>query len=215
MDYFKTIQEKYKNCKAERNQYMPLWEKGAKYFALKFNDSIYTNKGSKSKQLDECVEDSTAALAIQQASDYTTGILRGNADDMLEIVPSRYVEEMADYNSVAEYYKWATEQFLYHINHHRSGFTSSLSKTVYGDWGFGNSGLGVFKNKAFEKGIDDNCLTFRSYNVDTISFAEGASGLIEFVFADYCWPVSRIVREFCFDAGVLDNKSLSQMPEAI
>lgn len=215
MSYFKTILQKYTNCNSERDRYTDLWEKIAKYVSVRYRDSIYTRNDTKNQQLDKFVEDSTAALAVQQASDYSTGIIRGNSDDMIEIVPSRYVNEISEFNEVADYFRWATGQVLYHVNHPRSNFTGSLAKSLYGDWSFGSSGLGAFKNKSFINGIDDNCITFRSYNVDSISFAEGASGLIEFVFAEYQWTVSRIVREFCFSTGSLDDLKLSQLPKSI
>lgn len=210
------IQALYQSLKSNAEQYHPLWEKIARNTGitvkLQYNKS---NAGNKSQALDQYVDDPTAALSVNQAGDYTIGIMWGTGDEAFELVPSRYVLEMATKEELEDYYAFATSQGLYHFNHENSGFILCLKPYMYDQYSFGNSGIGCWKNKGFINKIDDNALSFQQYGVDNMVVDEGKSGMIEYEFAIYQWNANRIVGDFAMADGVVDNKAFDKLPKAV
>jgi len=211
------IKTMYDNLKTEWRKKKPDWEDVAAYVGISVDMNYFDNKGhtNKGRDVDEYIDDPTAALSVNQAGDYLMGIMWGTGEDAFEIVPSRYVTDLVDEAVVSDWYEFATDQALYHINHPNAGFSTALQPYVYDQFSFGTSGIGIFKNKAFENAIEDNALIFRNYGVDNTMINEGKSGQPEIVAAVYNWQCNRIVGEFCKSEGSIDKEKLKKLPKEI
>jgi len=214
---FDNIQSRYTELKGEWEQYKPVWEDIAHFVGIAVDMQNTDNKGksSKSRDLDEYVDDPTAALSVNQAGDYTMGIMWGTGDRVLSIKPSRYVTELVDPAAIQDYYDFCTDQSLYHMNHASAGLSTSMKSYVYDQFSFGTSGVGAFKNNAFLDGVDDNAFVFRPYGIDNTVIDEGKSGQPEVVFSAYNWRVSRIIAEFAKTDGVFDVAKFDKLPKPI
>ena len=212
----KNIQALYQSLKSNAEQYHSLWEKIARNSGISVKLGYYkNNQGNKSLALDQYVDDPTAAISVNQAGDYTVGIMWGTGDEAFELVPSRYVLELAVKEQLEEYYSFATSQALYHFNHESAGFITCLKPYMYDQYSFGTSGVGCYKNKGFLTGVDDNALSFQSYGVDNLVVDEGKSGMIEYEFAIYQWNANRIVGDFAMADGTVDNAKMSKLPQSV
>jgi len=211
------IIERFNNAKAKRSEYTALWSTISRYTGITFDINYFesTETAQGSKQLDEFVEDPTSAISINQFGDYLVGIMWGTGQNAFKLKPSRYVTELIDEGSVQEFYDYATNQSLYHMNHERAGLSGSLQRYSYSTGAFGTAGIGSFPNQAFKKGIDENALIFRDYGVDNIAISEGSSGLVDYVYVKYNWTATKIVNEFCFDTGVMSDKKISLLPKEV
>ena len=215
---YENIQRLYSDLKTVWEQKKPDWEDIAQFVGIGVDIDYIAHHGKSSnvaRDTDEFIDDPTAAISVNQAGDYLMGIMWGTGEDVFQIEPSRYVTELVDEALVKDWYDYATDQALYHMNHPQAGFSTSLRPYVYDQMSFGTSGIGVFKNKAFEEFIDDNALIFRPYGVDNTMIEEGKSGQPEIVAAVYNWKVNRIVAEFCRTGGEVDDKKLEKLPEPI
>jgi len=217
MSEYAGITKRYENAKSVRAEYSPLWNTISRFTGIKVDDTYYdAPNDNKSKQLDEHVEDPTSAISVSQFGDYLAGIMWGTGDKAVKMKPSRYLLELTgDEASTQDYFDFATDNLLYHVNHERAGFSGSLHVYTEGQGAFGTSGIGTFPNQAFKKGIDDNALIFRDYGVDNIAIGEGVSGLVDYVYPRYNWTASRIVNEFCFEKGTISDLLVSQLPKKI
>lgn len=207
----------WSSLKTNGDRYKPLWTDISKYAGISVDtDYIYnTNQSKASDQLDQFIDDPTAALSVNQAGDYLIGIMWGTGDDVYDIVPSRYVLEEVDKSAVEDWYKFITDQSLYHHNHADAGFHTALRPYAYDQCSLGNSGIGAFPNKGFINRTDDNAIVFRSYGVDGTRIDEGKSGIIDVVFTTYRWRISRIVGEMASTDGTMDNMKFSKLPKQI
>ena len=213
---YEGIQKRQENAKAEREEYTPLWTTISKYSGIKLDTTFYdSSEKNKSSKLDDYVEDPTAAISINQFGDYLIGVMWGTGKKAVSMKPSRYLLELVEKEDVQDYFDFATDNLLYHMNHERAGFSGALQRYSYGQASFGTSGIGCFPNKAFSKGIDENALIFRDYGVDNLAIGEGQSGLVDYEYPRMNWTASRIVNEFCFDKGSIDNKKVSELPQKI
>jgi len=196
---YSNVRAIYDATKAEREHAKPLWDTISKYTGISVDtDYLYNNNaGAKSSQKDEYIDDPTAALCVNQAGDYLSGIMWGTGDKVLDVIPSRYVLEYAKQEELEDYYGYVTDQTLYHWNHSDAGWNSVLRPYCYDQFSFGTAGIGAFPNPQFAAGIDENAIIFKQYGVDNMCIEEGKSGIIEVVFATYHWRVNRIVSEFC------------------
>lgn len=217
MDDSQNIYQLYTACKNERNQYTSLWQDIQKFVGIQVdvNYTYNTVAATKNRQLDEFVDDPTAATAVNQQGDYMVGLMWGNGQNVFDIIPSRYVTELADEADVASYYSFATSQTLYHMNHQDAGYISALQPYAYDQAAFGTSGIGTFPNQAFKRRVEENALICRNYGPDNLAVDEGKSGMIDIVFATYQWKVNRIVGEFCMTNGGLDMKKFAKLPQSI
>lgn len=213
----KNIQELWQALKTNGERYKPVWDDISKYTGISVQpDYMWNNNQSKkSQQLDEFVDDPTSAISVNQAGDYLIGIIWGTGDGVFDMVPSRYVKELVDEADVEGWYKFASEQALYHINHSDAGFHTALRPYAYDQFSFGTSGIGCFPNSDFEERIADNALIFRSYGIDNTRIDEGKSGVADIVGVIYHWKVNRIIGEFASTNGVIDKTKLEKMPQAI
>lgn len=210
------IQELWKDLKSNGERYKPIWDDISKYTGISVNpDYIWHNESSKDRAADEYVDDPTSAISVNQAGDYLVGIMWGTGDQVFDMVPSRYVLELADAAEVEEWYKFASDQALYHINHPESGFHTALRPYAYDQMSFGTSGIGCFMNSDFANRVADNALIFRQYGVDNTRIDEGKSGVPEIVFTTYRWKINRIIAEFCCTNGAFDESKLAKMPKVI
>lgn len=217
MEDVQNIQKLWSDLKADRELYKPVWDAISKYVGISVDPNAVTSPGTnrKADQLDQFVDDPTSAISVNQAGDYLIGIMWGTGSDAFNIVPSRYVLELADKAIVQPWFDFATSQVLYHMNHSEAGLQTALKPYSYDQFSFGTSGVGAFPNKGFASGVDDNVLVFRNYGVDNTCIDEGKSGLVEYVFSLYRWRVNRIIGEFCMTNGVLDAAKLKNMPKRI
>lgn len=206
----------YTQLKGYRQQNETLWRDISRVVGISVDpDYAYGNRRNENEQLDQYTDDPTAAMSVFQQGDYLTGILWGTGDKALQLKPSRHVLDRADEASLTPWYNFATQQTLYHMNHPMAGLSTAWRPYAYEQASFGTSGLGCYKNTAFVRGVDENALVFRNYGIDNLVIDEGKSGVVEYVFVAHQWRVNRIVGEFCFTGGILDDKKLSKMPKKI
>lgn len=215
---FKYIKKLYDELKAEREKYRSRWEKLSKYVGIKSpvqNGATADKQPTEDKDLDKYTYDPTAALSVQQSSDYLKGIVWGNGENIFTLEPSDEVLDMADIDEVKDWYAYATEKTLYQMNHPESGLDGALAEYFYDQKWVGTSGLGCFQNAEFKNGTAENALLFRAYGVDTMCIDEGKNGLVEVVFNTYNWRVNRIVQEFCSKKKGFDMAQFNKLPERI
>lgn len=214
---FKTIYDRYTALKEDNERHQPLWKTISQYVGINVNPDYQksTNEGDKSRQMDEFIDDPTASISVNQFGDYLIGIMWGTGENAFKLVPSRYVLELASKEEVEPYYDFASDQTLYHMNHNEAGLNSALRPYAYDQAAFGTSGIGAFPNKDFINRISDNALVFRQYGVDNLCIDEGKNGLIDHIFATYCWRVNRIVGEFCMTDGKVDKAKIEKLPREI
>ncbi len=200
------VMEIYEGYKAERTEHVPLWKDISRYSGIGVDpDYIYIGgKGDKSEDLDSYVDDPTAAISVNQAGDYLAGIMWGTGEGVLDLVPSHYVTDLVDKDAVAAFYKYASTQLLYHMNHADAGYATKLKPYAYEQVSHGTSGIGTFKNDGYVDGREENALIFRNYGVDNMCIGEGKSGNVDYVFCTYHWRVARIIGEFAAD-GKMDK----------
>ena len=194
---FRRVFETYTSLLAMRDEVSPLWNDISKFVGINV-DPDYAHRGtrgSRSRQLDDFVDDPTAAISVNQAGDFLAGILWGTGEGVFDIVPSRYVLELVDAEVVQDYYDFTTDQTLYHMNHADAGYGTALRPYMYDQVAFGTSGIGGFLNRGFVERAEDNALIFRNYGVDNVVIDAGKNNLVDYVFATYTWRVSRIVGE--------------------
>lgn len=215
---FDNIQKLYSDLKSVWERKRPDWEDISHFVGITLDTNYINNRGADSnnaRSLDEYVDDPTSAISVNQAGDYLMGVMWGTGEGVFDIVPSRYVTELVDEKVVEEWYGFATDQALYHMNHENAGFTTALRPYTYDQFSFGTSGIGTFKNNAFLTGQDENALIFRDYGVDNTMLDEGKSGQPEIVFTAYNWKVNRIVGEFAMKDGSVDPKKFGELPKPI
>lgn len=213
---FKYIRNLYTGMKTNGERYKPLWDKISKSTGISVEpDYMWTNQLNKEVQLDEWVDDPTSAVSVNQAGDYLVGIMWETGENVFTLKPSRYVTELVDAAVVKDWYAYATSQTLYHINHPDTNFVGCLQPYSYDQFAFGNGGIGLFKNQAFLRGVDENCIIARQYGIDNTRIDEGKSGACDYGFAMYHWNVSRIVGEFCGSSGGVLDAALDSMPKPI
>ena len=82
------IQKLYDGLKANREQYVSLWDKISRNVGIGVKtDYDKNNQGNKSEALDYFVDDPTAMISVNQAGDYTVGIMWGTGSEAFELVP--------------------------------------------------------------------------------------------------------------------------------
>lgn len=215
---YKQTRGLYTELKSSRDRAKPLWDDISKYVGIGTQPNYAYNRDGQAnatRQLDQYVDDPTAAISVNQAGDYLVGIMWGTGENVMNLVPSRYVLELADAELVKPWFDFATSQALYHINHPEAGYNTALRPYAYDQFSFGTSGIGIFLNRGFVEGRDENALVARQYGVDNVVIDEGKSGLVDYVFATYTWRVNRIVGEFAMVGGKLDPVAFAKLPKRV
>jgi hypothetical protein len=217
MDDFKRIRQGYTRARTEREEYSSLWQTISNFVGIK-TDINYINdgtKGNKSKQLDQSIDDPTAALSVTQAADYLLGIIWGTGSEAIAIEPSREVLDIGNKQALQSYYDFITEEVLEQVNHAEAGFGSALRCYTTDQVAFGTSGIGAFKNKLFDQGIEGNVIVYKDFGVDSTCINEGKSGLVDYIYVTYYWDAVRIVSEFCCGDNGVDAAKLATMPNKV
>ena len=215
-DDFIKVHRIYTELKANGERYKPIWNRISQVTGITVQpDYEWTNQSVKSKQLDEFVDDPTSAISVNQAGDYLVGIMWETGENVFKVKPSRWVKALVDENVVKNWYRYVTEQTLYHMNHPDCGYVAALQPYAYDQFSFGTSGIGLFKNMAFLRGIDENCMVARNYGIDNTRIKEGKSGGPDFGYAIYHWTCARIIEEFCMPDGTVMNEELANLPQPI
>lgn len=216
MDH-KDIFRLYQDFKAERQKYESTWQTISRYAGIRVDPSLINKTAGQVPDLrDEYIDDPTAAVSINQASDYIAGIMWGTGKKAVRIKPSRYIKKQIPEGSADEWYKnVVTDNLLFHHNHADAGFSRVFNAYMYDQVGFGTSGIGVFPNPAFKEGIEENAFTFRGYGIDTLSIGEGKSGAVDYVFDTVSWRVTEIVAEFATKEGVWSDEAFNDLPDKI
>lgn len=212
------VQELWSALKANGDRYKPIWDDISKVTGITVQPDYMWKSIADQKaatQLDEFVDDPTSALCVNQAGDYLIGIMWGTGDKVVDVIPSRYVLELAENPEVSPWYSFISDQLLYHMNHAEAGFQTSLKPYAYDQSAFGNSGIGVFPNKDFTNRTADNALLFRGYGIDNTRVDEGKAGTADIVFTTYHWKVNRIIGDFCMSDGMMDKEKFAKMPRQI
>lgn len=216
MDDFKEVKQLYSQLKTNGERYKPLWDSISQVTGITVQpDYIWTNSQPKDTQLDEYVDDPTTPISVNQAGDYLLGILWGTGEGVVDIVPSDDVKELVDEQIVAPWYQYASSRFLYHMNHPDCGYMVALRPYAYDQFAFGNSGIGLFKNQAYLRGVESNCIIARNYGIDNTRIMEGKSGAPDIGSAVFHWSVGQIVGEFCMAGAAVDPVAIEALPNAI
>lgn len=214
---FKRVHQVYEELKTDWNNRRGEWEDISSFVGINVDTEYEYRTGSYDERgdLDEYVDDPTAAQSVNQAGDYLVGLMWGTGDNVFKLKPSVYVTELASEAELAEFYKFATSQALYHMNHEDAGLSGSLQPYAYDQMSFGTSGIGCFRNNDFLTGVSENALIFPHYGIDNTMIDEGKGGKVEIVFSVYNWRVNRIVGQFATVDSVVDEKLLSKLPKKI
>lgn len=215
---FENIHRLYTDLKTRWERKKPEWEEISRFVGIRLNTDYVNNRGSSqdnARDLDDLVNDPTAALSVNQAGDFQLGVMWGTGEGVVDMVPSRYVTELTDSILVEDFYAYASDQLLYHMNHADAGLSTSMKPYSYDQFGIGTSGIGCFHNPAFLERIDENALVFRNYGVDNTMIDEGKSGLPDTVFCIYNWKVNRIIGEFGKTNGAIDAVLIGRLPKPI
>lgn len=215
---FQNIYELYSACKVEWERNRPAWIDISRFVGITVDTNYMYNSGNQAKKgqdLDVFVDDPTAALCVNQAGDYMMGIMWGTGDRVFDIVPSRYVTALIDAEAVKDFYAFATDQALYHMNHPDAGLATSMKAYSYDQQAFGTSGIGTFLNKSFLNSVSENALIFSNYGVDNLVVDEGKGGQCDIVFVVYNWKINRIMGEFCKTDGEIDDQKVAKLPNAM
>lgn len=209
---FSNLKELRLELQSKKKQNYALWDKISKVVGIQvkpdFDTQLYEGDDR-----DELVDDPTAAISVNQAGDYLQGIVWGTGESAFQLVPSDNALELTDPASLSKYFEWATRRLLNQMNHPDAGLNSAMKPYFYDQVSFGTSGIGVFPNKAFRNGVEDNLFIFRDYGIDNIDIDEGKNGRINIIFVSYRWRINRIVNEFCMTNGVLDTKAFAKLPK--
>lgn len=216
-DKLQNSNEVWTALKTNGERYKPVWDDVSRFVGISVQTNyIWSNQQSQAANaLDQFVDDPTAAMSVNQAGDYLIGIMWGTGEQVFDIIPSRYVLELSDEGELDPWFKFATEQALYHMNHSEGGFHTALRPYAYDQVAFGNSGLGAFPNMDFVNRKADNAITYRNYGVDNTRIDEGKSGLVDIVGTVYRWRVERFIGEFAMKGGRLDKKMFAKLPKQI
>lgn len=212
---FENVYELYSACKTEWERNRPKWIDISRFVGIAVDTNYVYNSGNSTKagqDLDVFVDDPTAALCVNQAGDYVMGIMWGTGDKVFDLVPSRYVTELVDAEVVEDYYDYATDQTLYHMNHSDAGLATVMKSYAYDQQSFGTSGIGTFLNKSFVSGIAENALIFSDHGVDNLMIDEGKGSQCDIVFVTYNWKINRIIGEFCTENGGVSDEAIGKLP---
>lgn len=214
---FKKVHEVYEELRSDWENRRGLWEDISAFVGIGVDTEYQYRTGSYDERgdLDEHIDDPTAAMSVTQAGDYLVGLMWGTGENSLKLEPSPYVLEYADQATLAPFYKFASEQTLYHLNHEDANFNTALQPYAYDQFSFGTSGLGCFRNRDFLSGVAENALVFRNYGIDNTMIDEGKNGKPDIVFSLYNWRVNRIVGEFATVDGVIDDVLFAKLPERV
>lgn len=216
---FSRVYQIYQTANADRDTHMPVWQRISQFVGINV-DPTYAyanNDGNQATQLDEYMDDPTAAISVNQAGDYLIGIMWGTGEKTFTLKPSRYVKEILGDNikTVEKYYTFATEEALYQMNHAEAGLNNSMMAYAYDQFAFGTSAIGAFPNMDFKTSVSESAILFRNYGVDNMAIDEGKSGSVDLVFVMHQWEVSRIVQEFAYLNDELNDKLFAKLPQAV
>jgi hypothetical protein len=212
---FQNYKDLYSSLKVNRDKNMPLWQSISKIVGINVDPQYANQVVTPGNQKDECIDDPTAAISVNQAGDYLWGIIWGDGNNVFSLAPSDEVLELADESELTKYYEWRSRRLLGRMNHSQAGLQGVGKAYSYDQSAFGTSGIGVFPNKAYKEGVEDNIFIFRNYGVDSLAIDEGKNGLVDIIFVPYRWRTNRIVNEFCQEKGKVSDKLVAKMPKAI
>ncbi len=213
---FDNIRDFYNQLKSSRAEHESLWEDISNFTSLVVHPSNYNgDRPNVDRQVDEYIDDPTSAISVFQSGDYLNGIVWGVGGEAFELEPSDTVLDNASREELSPWFKWVTKRVLQHLNHPESGLSSALKAYFYDQQAFGTSGIGIFENPDFKRGVAEHALICRGYGVDNIAIDEGKNGLIEYVFVVYRWRTNRIVNEFAVKNGVVDSGLLAKLPQSV
>ena len=207
------LRERYDQLNSDAKKYKSVWDTISKYVGITVNTEYGDRTTTWSNKLDNMVNDPTAALAVMQAGDYMQGIMWGTGENAITLEPSEALLDKVDEDNVKDWFSYATNRTLFHMNHTESGFNSALKPYNYDQFSFGTSGIGSFLNKEYLDGKAEHALYHRCYGIDNISIDEGKNGLIDVVFVTYQWRVNQIIQEFAINAaGEFDEELFAKLP---
>jgi len=198
------VKEAYEDARVVRSEYQSRWRDIGRHCGITVDEQFFESaeSHSPSDNLDDDIEDPTAALAVIQSGDYLDGIMWGTGEEALDLEPSDWVLERADKATLKDYFAYRTKQLLGNMNHNSAGFSAARKPYFYGQSSFGTSGVGVFKNGDFPE-KEENPYFFRSFGIDNMAIAEGKNGLVNTIFLVYHWRVTQIMQEFDYNKKII------------
>lgn len=219
MTEYQNVRTIYNTCKVDRNNHLPIWERISQFVGINVDPDylISNNSGNSGNQLDEFMDDPTSAISVNQAGDYLIGIMWGTGEKAFTLQPSRYVKEIVGKNvkNLEDYFTFATEETLYHMNHSEAGLNNALMAYAYDQFAFGTSGIGTYPNPEFKSGISENALLFRNYGVDNMAIDEGKSGSVDVIFVSHQWTCNRVISEFAMSDDEVVDDLYKKLPQAV
>ena len=85
---FDNIRRMFTELKTEWEQYRPIWDDISHFVGISVDSQYIDNRGqgSKSRDLDEFVDDPTSAISVNQVGDYLMGVMWGTGDNAFNLV---------------------------------------------------------------------------------------------------------------------------------
>jgi hypothetical protein len=200
---------------AQRSKYLPLWQDVNRYCRIDLGD-MFPSAKSESEQLDIEINDDTASLAVDQATDSIIGILLGDGN-FFKIKPNQdlLLRIDGDVTLINDYIEYASKRLLSQINNRRSKFFDHVYTLVKDYFSYGTAGIGTFVSKDYKNGFQKNIFEFMSFSVNDMAIGEGRNGTVDSIYCTYKWSADRIVKTFCMVNGVIDEQLLEKLPDKI
>lgn len=188
------VLEKHNKMKAAKANWLPLYQRVAKYVFSRKAD--FTNTVSPGEFLNADVYDNTAANANHLMASTLIGSLWPNGAKTFQIVkPSKIKRES---QKVKEFFDRITKVMVEAIDHPKAGFLTALEEYMLDQGAFGISGIYVEETKDLEMPV-----RFTAVDAKKICVEEGADGFVDTVYIEREYTLRQVVEMF-------GEKALSQ-----
>lgn len=209
----KELQEHYQQMKDERSKCEPRFNRISELVNL---TDVSGDKATEGQEVSNYVNDSTAFQAMIQSGRSFVGILwsgRGTfkfepLDDMKDDPDGDFEEDLLSF------YDNATKTVIEQMDNSEAGLSKAFERYGNAYQSVGNGGIGVHINSEYLEENADNALEFRFYGVNNSVIDEGRGGMIEYIFSEYEWNVSKLIRTFGFVGDQIDKKLYNKLPES-
>lgn len=167
--------------KAKKNQFIPMFELVSEFVLLEKYDAEYPTPLVNSEVFDQTAADACAKLAGIMA-----GMLWQNGAKSVLLEPPKGMGESVEGKL---YFDEVNDIVREALDDPRAGFATALEEYLLGQCSFGTGGPAVFEGQ-------DADLNFEAWGVKEISIDEGFGGLVNVIYREYCWPLSRVIQTY-------------------